>query len=83
MVDTDKEIKISAELPGLDEKDIEISLTRDALTIKGEKREEKEEKKRLLPERALLRLFHPYHPLSPWRSMRRRSGLPSRRGCSR
>ena len=44
VVDTDKEIKISAELPGLDEKDIEISLTRDALTIKGEKREEKEEK---------------------------------------
>ena len=44
VVDTDKEIKISAELPGLDEKDIEVSLTREALTIRGEKREEKEEK---------------------------------------
>ncbi len=44
VVDTDKEIKISAELPGLDEKDIEVSLTREALTIKGEKREEREEK---------------------------------------
>ena len=44
VLDTDKEIKISAELPGLDEKDIEVSLTREALTIKGEKREEKEEK---------------------------------------
>jgi len=44
VVDTDKEIRVSAELPGLDEKDIEVSLTREALTIKGEKREEKEEK---------------------------------------
>jgi len=44
VVDSDKEIKITAELPGLDEKDLEVSLTREALTIKGEKREEKEEK---------------------------------------
>ena len=60
VVDTDKEIKISAELPGLDEKDIEVSLTREALTIRGEKREEKEEKgKDYYRKRALLRLFHP------------------------
>ena len=44
VVDTDKEIKVSAELPGLDEKDIDVSLTKESLTIKGEKREEKEEK---------------------------------------
>jgi HSP20 family protein len=44
VVDTDKEIKVSAELPGLDEKDIEVSLTKETLTIKGEKKEEKEEK---------------------------------------
>jgi len=42
--ETDKEIKVSAELPGMEEKDIDVSLTRDALTIKGEKKEEKEEK---------------------------------------
>ena len=42
--ETDKEIKISAELPGMDEKDIDVSLARDTLTIKGEKKEEKEEK---------------------------------------
>lgn len=42
--ETDTDIKISAELPGLAEKDIDISLTGDALTIKGEKKEEKEEK---------------------------------------
>jgi HSP20 family protein len=42
--ETDKEIKVSAELPGMDDKDIDVSLTRDALTIKGEKKEEKEDK---------------------------------------
>ena len=42
--ETDKEIKVSAEVPGLDEKDVEVLLTHDSLTIKGEKKEEKEEK---------------------------------------
>jgi HSP20 family protein len=44
--ETDKEIKVSAELPGMDDKDIDVSLTRDTLTIKGEKKEEKEEKEK-------------------------------------
>ncbi len=44
VVDSDKEIKVLAELPGMDEKDIEVSLSRDELTIKGEKKEEKEER---------------------------------------
>lgn len=44
VIDTDKEIRVSAELPGLDEKDIDVSLTKESLTIKGEKKEEKEEK---------------------------------------
>lgn len=42
--ETDKDIKVSAELPGLEEKDVEVLLTADSLTIKGEKKEEKEEK---------------------------------------
>jgi len=42
----DKEIRISADLPGLDEKDIEVELSDDRLTIKGEKQEEREEKER-------------------------------------
>jgi HSP20 family protein len=46
VVENDKEIKVSAELPGMDEKDIEVSLNKDSLTIKGEKKEEKEEKGR-------------------------------------
>jgi len=36
--------KITAELPGMAEKDIEVKLSGDVLTIKGEKRQEKEEK---------------------------------------
>jgi|WetSurSiteA1Bulk_404760.scaffolds.fasta_scaffold55235_2 HSP20 family protein len=44
VTDGEKEITVSVEIPGMDEKDIELSLTKDALTIKGEKKEEKEEK---------------------------------------
>jgi len=44
--ENDKEIKITAELPGMDDKDIDVSLNKDSLTIKGEKKEEKEEKKK-------------------------------------
>jgi len=40
----EKEVKIKAELPGLEEKDVEVTLGEDVLTIKGEKREDKEEK---------------------------------------
>ena len=42
--ETEKEIKVSAELPGMNDKDIDVSLTKDSLTIKGEKKEEKEDK---------------------------------------
>lgn len=44
VTESDKEIKVSAELPGMDEKDIEVSLQNDMLTIKGEKNAEKEDK---------------------------------------
>ncbi len=40
----DKEFKVTAELPGIDEKDIDIEMARDRLIIKAEKKEEKEEK---------------------------------------
>ena len=38
--------EITAELPGLDEKNIEMELANGVLSIKGEKREEKEEKRK-------------------------------------
>jgi HSP20 family protein len=44
IVEKEKEYQISAELPGLDEKDIDVSVADDVLTLKGEKKEEKEEK---------------------------------------
>jgi HSP20 family protein len=44
VVETDKEIEISAELPGLEEEDISVGLPQNVLMISGEKREEKEEK---------------------------------------
>ena len=44
ITERDKDYHISAELPGLDEKDVEIRLSNDMLTIKGEKKEEREEK---------------------------------------
>lgn len=42
--ESDKEIHIQVELPGMDEKDVEVMLTDNTLTLKGEKKEEKEDK---------------------------------------
>jgi HSP20 family protein len=42
--ETDKEIHVTAELPGMSEKDIDVSLSGDNLVIRGEKKAEKEEK---------------------------------------
>jgi HSP20 family protein len=44
VVEKDKEYEVTAELPGIDEKNVEIKLTNHLLTIKGEKSEAKEEK---------------------------------------
>ena len=44
-VEKDKEYEITAELPGLDDKNVEVKLSSGVLSISGEKKEEKEEKK--------------------------------------
>jgi HSP20 family protein len=44
VTETDKEIEITAELPGLEEKDLQINVADDRLIIRGEKKAEKEEK---------------------------------------
>lgn len=46
VVESEKAYEITAELPGMDEKNIEVKVAEGSLTIKGEKQEEKEEKKK-------------------------------------
>jgi HSP20 family protein len=45
LVERDNAFEMTAELPGLDEKNIEVNLTNGVLTIKGQKEEAKVEKK--------------------------------------
>ena len=44
--ETDSSVEIEAELPGIEEKDVEVSLNKDMLTIRGEKRMERDEQNR-------------------------------------
>lgn len=46
LVEKDGAYEISAELPGLDEKNVEVRLSNHTLTIRGEKSEEKEDKQK-------------------------------------
>ncbi len=43
VIDKDEQVVVQAELPGLEEKDIEVQLSDDMLTISGEKKAEREE----------------------------------------
>ena len=43
--ETEAELVVEAELPGLDEKDVSVTLNQGVLTLKGEKKSEREEKK--------------------------------------
>ena len=43
--ETDKELRITAELPGVTEQDIDVSLDDDVLTIRGEKKFERKDEK--------------------------------------
>jgi HSP20 family protein len=49
--ETDKEIKVTAGLPGLEQKDVQVELTNGVLAISGEKKTESEDKDRLFSER--------------------------------
>jgi HSP20 family protein len=44
--ETDNEIQITAEMPGIDQNDVEVLLEDDRLIIRGEKKEEREDKDR-------------------------------------
>lgn len=45
VVENDKEVRVTAELPGMDEKDVEVLVSRESLTLRGEKQAESEEKR--------------------------------------
>lgn len=64
LAETDGEIRITAELPGLDEKDVDLSVEEGVLTLRGEKRADIEDRDRGYSERSYGRF-------------ERRIGLPS------
>jgi HSP20 family protein len=52
ITENDKEVRVLAELPGLDEKDVEVLMGDGVMTIRGEKRSEIEDKERSFSERS-------------------------------
>jgi HSP20 family protein len=52
MVETDQGLRVSAELPGLDEKDVELLIDDGVLTLRGEKRAEVTDRERGYTERS-------------------------------
>lgn len=66
IAETDKEILVTAELPGLDEKDLDVTLRGNHLHIRGEKKAEKEEKGELY-----------YHKESSYGAFHRAIPLPA------
>lgn len=49
--ETDKEVRIAAELPGLEEKDVNLEIANGVLSISGEKKSETEDKEHRFSER--------------------------------
>ena len=82
MVETDKAIEVSIELPGMEMKDIEVTVNDDMLTVKGEKKIERKEEKKgyYLSERSYGAIYRTIplppgvdrHRASPGRLRRRR-----------
>jgi HSP20 family protein len=75
VTETDKAYEIAAELPGMDEKNVEVRVSDGVLSIKGEKQEEREEKKKdyYLSERSFgsfQRTLQVVVPENPIRSIR-------------
>ncbi len=44
IIDGEREVTVRAEIPGIDPKDLEVTVSGDVLTISGQKSEEKEER---------------------------------------
>ncbi|MGD9981169.1 MAG: Hsp20/alpha crystallin family protein [Hyphomonadaceae bacterium] len=52
VIDREKEVRVTAELPGLEEKDIELHVEDNVLTVRGEKRTEVDDSERQYSERS-------------------------------
>ena len=52
VIENDKDVRVSAELPGMDEKGVEVLMSDGVLTIRGEKKSEIEDKERAFSERS-------------------------------
>src|SRR5437879_13923634 len=53
--ETDKELRITAELPGLDQKDVSLEIANGILSISGEKKSESDDKARRFSDRYYIR----------------------------
>jgi len=51
VIEADREVRVSAELPGLDEKDVEVLMHDGTLVIRGEKKSEVEDRQHAFSER--------------------------------
>lgn len=52
ITEDDKAYRVTAELPGMNEKDVEVVLSGDRLTLRGEKRQERQDASKHLSERS-------------------------------
>lgn len=81
ITEKDKSYEITAELPGMDQKNIEIKLSNGSLIIKGEKKEDKEEKGRAITLASVTMVPSSGCSTCPKVSMPRRSTRVSAKAC--
>ena len=80
VTEDDHAYKVTAELPGMSEKDIEVLVSGDSLMLKGEKRQEREQKgKNFCPSAHTVRFVAASTSLTVW--IATRSRRTSSRGC--
>jgi len=65
--ETEKEVLVKAELPGMDPKDIDVSVQGRLLSIRGERKQESEQKGELLTPHLIFPLLLPLTSSSPLR----------------
>jgi len=51
VIETERDVKVEAELPGMEEKDVEVLLNNGVLTLRGERQSQSEDKHRRVSER--------------------------------